>query len=162
MMFKKFAIAVPMTVLALSASMAFAADPINQVINIKAFVPTSLFNVAPQNPDFGRDETMTQQGSGDLTTVRGLFNMKHTDPKGAINALIDGDAALYNGRDSIPLTVTIGGIQLGNITKEVVNETDSVSGVQREMVIKAGTPTATQTGDYTTSFAVVFEPVLKP
>ncbi|MBV7479108.1 CS1 type fimbrial major subunit [Pseudomonas sp. PDM31] len=161
-MFKKFAIAVPMTVLALSASMAFAADPINQVINIKAFVPTSLFNVAPQNPDFGRDETMTQQGSGDLTTVRGLFNMKHTDPKGAINALIDGDAALYNGRDSIPLTVTIGGVQLGNITKEVVSETESVPGVQREMVIKAATPTATQTGDYTTSFAVVFEPVLKP
>lgn len=161
-MFKKIAIAVPMTVLALSASMAFAADPINQVINIKAFVPTSLFNVAPQNPDFGRDETMTQQGSGDLTTVRGLFNMKHTDPKGAINALIDGDAALYNGRDSIPLTVTIGGVQLGNITKEVVSETESVPGVQREMVIKAATPTATQTGDYTTSFAVVFEPVLKP
>ena len=161
-MFKKFAIAVPMTVLALSASMAFAADPINQVINIKAFVPTSLFNVAPQNPDFGRDETMTQQGSGDLTTVRGLFNMKHTDPKGAINALIDGDAALYNGRDSIPLTVTIGGVQLGNITKEVVSETESVPGVQREMVIKAATPTATQTGDYTTSFAVIFEPVLKP
>ncbi|WP_415757755.1 CS1 type fimbrial major subunit [Pseudomonas sp. LT1P18] len=161
-MFKKIAMAVPMTVLALGTSMAFAAEPINQIINIKAFVPTSLFNVAPQNPDFGRDETMTQQGSGELTTVRGQFNLKHTDPKGAINALIDGDAALYNGRDSIPLTVTIGGVELGSTTTEVVNETDSVPGVQREMVIKAAAPTATQTGDYTTSFAVVFEPVIKP
>lgn len=161
-MFKKFAIAVPMSVLALSSSMAFAAEPITQLINIKAFVPTSLFNVAPQIPDFGRDETMTQQGSGDLTTVRGVFNFKHTDPKGAINALIDGDAALYNGRDSIPLTVTIGGIALGSTSTEVVNETDSVPGTQREMVIKAATPNPTQTGDYTTSFAVVFEPVLKP
>ena len=161
-MFKKIAFAAPLAVLALGSSMAFAAEPINQVINIKAFVPTSLFNVAPQNPDFGRDETMTRQGSGDLTTVRGLFNMKHTDPKGAINALIDGDAALYNGRDSIPLTVTIGGVELGSTTTEVVNELDSVPGVQREMIIKAQTPTPTQTGDYSTSFAVVFEPVIKP
>lgn len=161
-MFKKIAFAAPLAVLALGSSMAFAAEPINQVINIKAFVPTSLFNVAPQNPDFGRDETMTRQGSGDLTTVRGLFNMKHTDPKGAINALIDGDAALYNGRDSIPLTVTIGGVELGSTTTEVVNELDSVPGVQREMIIRAETPTATQTGDYSTSFAVVFEPVIKP
>ncbi|WP_095132287.1 CS1 type fimbrial major subunit [Pseudomonas sp. Irchel s3h14] len=161
-MFKKIAFAAPLAVLALGSSMAFAAEPINQVINIKAFVPTSLFNVAPQNPDFGRDETMTRQGSGDLTTVRGLFNMKHTDPKGAINALIDGDAALYNGRDSIPLTVTIGGVELGSTTTEVVNQLDSVPGVQREMVIKAQTPTPTQTGDYSTSFAVIFEPVIKP
>ena len=161
-MFKKIAFAAPLAVLALGSSMAFAAEPINQVINIKAFVPTSLFNVAPQNPDFGRDETMTRQGSGDLTTVRGLFNMKHTDPKGAINALIDGDAALYNGRDSIPLTVTIGGVELGSTTTEVVNQLDSVPGVQREMIIKAQTPTPTQTGDYSTSFAVIFEPVIKP
>ncbi|KQN44084.1 hypothetical protein ASE98_10270 [Pseudomonas sp. Leaf48] len=161
-MFKKIAIAVPMTVLALSASMAFAAEPINQVINIKAFVPTSVFNVAPQNDDFGRDETMKLQGNGDLTSVRGIFNFKHTDPKGAINALIDGDAALYNGRDSIPLKVKIGTVELGTTSAEVVNETESVAGIQREMVITAATPTATQTGDYSTSFAVVFEPVLKP
>jgi hypothetical protein len=30
------------------------------------------------------------------------------------------------------------------------------------MVIKAQTPTPTQTGDYSTSFAVIFEPVIKP
>ncbi|KQZ82718.1 MULTISPECIES: CS1 type fimbrial major subunit [unclassified Pseudomonas] len=161
-MFKKFAIAVPMSVLALSSSMAFAAEPISQVINIKAFVPTSLFSVAPQDSNFGRDETMTQQGSGELTSVRGLFNFKHTDPRGAINALIDGDAALYNGRDTIPLTVKIGTVELSNTTTEVVDETESVPGIQREMVITADTPTTGQNGNYTTSFAVIFEPVMKP
>ena len=100
---------------------------------------------------------MTQQGSGDLTSVRGVFNMKHTDPK-APSTHIDGDAALYNGRDSIPLTVTIGGVELGSTTVEVVNELDpylACSGNAHQ----GETPTASQTGDYTTSFAVVFEPV---
>lgn len=34
-MFKKFAISAPMAILALSSSVAFAADPISQTINIK-------------------------------------------------------------------------------------------------------------------------------
>lgn len=162
-MLKKFAIAAPLAVLALSSSMAFAAaDPINQVINIKAFVPTSLFDVAPQTPGFGRDEKMDMQPSGQLTAITETFNMKHTDDKGAINALIDGTAALYNGRDSIALDVTIGAVKLTNTTQEIVNETDSVVGVQRDMVIKAATPTATQSGNYSGSFAVIFEPVMKP
>jgi len=161
-MFKKFAFAAPLAVLALSSSMAFAVEPISTSINVRAFIPTSLFNVAPQNPNFGQDEVMTQLGSGDLSTVDAIFNLKHTDPKGAINALTEGDVALYNGRDSIPLTVTIGNVELGTTTTEIVNETDSVPGVQRTLRIKAATPTATQTGDYAGSFAVVFEPVLKP
>lgn len=142
--------------------MAFAAEPISTSINVRAFIPTSLFNAAPQDPNFGRDEVMTQLGSGELSTVDAIFNLKHTDPKGAINALIDGPAALYNGRDNIPLTVSIGGVELSETTKEIVNETDSVPGVQRGLKIKAATPGPTQTGDYTGAFAVVFEPVLKP
>lgn len=105
---------------------------------------------------------MTQLGSGDLSTVDAVFNLKHTDPKGAINALTEGDVALYNGRDSIPLTVTIGSVEVDENSKEIVNETESVAGVQRTLKIKAATPTATQTGDYSGNFAVVFEPVLKP
>ncbi|PKH77386.1 adhesin [Pseudomonas sp. Choline-02u-1] len=161
-MFKKIAIAAPLALLAMSSSVVFAADPINQVINIKAFVPTSLFNVAPQKPDFGVDETMYQQPSGELSTITETFNMKHTDTKGSINAFIDGTAALYNGRDSIPLTLKIGSVQLSDVSTEVVNATDSVPGVQRTMEIKAATPTATQTGNYSGSFAVVFEPVITP
>lgn len=161
-MFKKLAIAAPFAMLALTSSMAFAVEPISTSINVRAFIPTSLFSAAPQDPNFGRDEVMTQLGSGELSTVDQIFNLKHTDPKGAINALIEGPASLYNGRDAIPLTVSIGGVQLSDTTTEIVNETDSVPGVQRSLRIKAATPTATQTGDYTGSFAVVFEPVLKP
>ena len=161
-MFNKSVFAAPLAILALSSSMAFAADPISQVINIKAFVPTSLFNAAPQTPGFGRDETMIHGNDGELSTITEIFNLKHTDTKGAINALIDGPAALYNGRDSIPLTVKVGGVALSDVTTEIVNETDSVAGVQREMIIKAATPSATQSGNYSGSFAVVFEPVLKP
>ncbi|WP_322615979.1 CS1 type fimbrial major subunit [Pseudomonas sp. BIC9C] len=161
-MLKKIAIATPMAVLALSSSMVFAADPISTTINVRAFIPTSQFNVAPQNPNFGRDEVMTQLVGGELSTVDAIFNLKHTDSKGAINALIEGSAVLYNGRDSIPLTVTIGSVELAATTKEIVNETDSVPGVQRALRIKAKKPTASQTGDFTSSFAVVFEPVLKP
>ena len=161
-MFKKFAISAPMAILALSSSVAFAADPISQTINIKAFVPTSLFNVAPQTPGFGVDETMNQLGSGELSPITEIFNMKHTDNKGAINAVLDGTAALYNGRDSIPLTVKVGGVEVTSVSTEIVIETDSVPGVQREMIIKAASPAATQSGNYSGSFAVVFEPVLKP
>ena len=46
-MFKKIAFAAPLAVLALSSSMAFAVEPISTSINVRAFIPTSLFNVAP-------------------------------------------------------------------------------------------------------------------
>ncbi|KAE9638709.1 CS1 type fimbrial major subunit [Pseudomonas sp. PB106] len=161
-MFKKLAIAASLAGLAMSSSMAFAVEPYPQVINVRAFVPTSLFVIKPQNPDFGRDEVMSQLDSGEMSTIDHIFNLKHTDPKGSINALIDGTASLYNGRDNIPLTVSVGGIELGNTTTEIVNETESVPGVQRTLRIKADTPSATQNGNYTGSFAVVFEPVIKP
>ncbi|RON71205.1 CS1 type fimbrial major subunit [Pseudomonas fluorescens] len=160
-MFKKLAIGASLAGLAMSSSMAFAVDPYPQIISIKAFVPTSLFVIKPQNPDFGRDEVMSQLDSGEMSTIDHMFNLKHTDPKGAINALIEGTPALYNGRDSLPLTVSIGGVELSSTTTEIVNETDSVPGVQRSLRIKAATPTATQNGNYSGSFSVIFEPVIK-
>lgn len=161
-MFKKFALALPATVLALSASMAFAVEPIPQVINIKATVPTSVFSVTPNTPGFGRDETMDWLASEKLSDITEVFNLKNTAADGAIHAFIDGDAKLYNGRDNIPLTVAIGGIELNDVSQEIVDKTASIPGVQRTMVIKASAPTATQSGNYTGSFAVVYEAVLKP
>ena len=161
-MFKKLAIAAPIAMLALSTSMAFAAEPISTSINVRAFIPTDVFSAAPQNPEFGRDEVMTLQSNGELTSVDQIFALKHTATNGAINALIDGPASLYNGRDSIALTVTVGGIELSETSTEIVDETQSVPGVQRPLKIKAATPGPTQNGDYTAAFAVVFEPVLKP
>jgi hypothetical protein len=161
-MFKKIAFAAPLAVLALSSSMAFAVDPISTSITIKAVIPTSIFDVSHQNPGFGQNEVMTLLSNGELSTVDSTLNMKHTDPKGAINAFTEGDVALFNGRDRIPLTITIGGIVINETPTEVANEIETVAGVQRAMRIKADTPTVTQTGSYIGNLNVVFEPVLKP
>lgn len=161
-MFKKFAIAVPMSVLALSSSMAFAAEPISQVINIKATVPTAEFSVTPLTPGFGVDETMSWLPSNKLSDITETFNLKNTAANGAINAFIDGEAKLFNGRDDIALTVALGGVVLNETSQEIVGDIESVPGVQRPMVIKAAIPTGTQSGEYRGNFAIVFEPVVTP
>lgn len=56
----------------------------------------------------GRRPSLRRHGAApaddleDLTSVQNLFNVRHTEPKGAINALIDGNLLPYDGRDSIP------------------------------------------------------------
>ena len=169
MMFMKIAIAAPLAVLTLGSSLAFAAEPINQTINVRAFIPTSTFNVAPIEDGFGDDVEMrlvNPNNSADgFRAVSATYVLKHTDPKGAINAFIEGGqtaATMYNGTNGIPLTVSMAGVVLTETSKEVVNETESVPGVQRQFTISAAKPTATQTGDYKGSFTVVHEPVLKP
>ena len=47
-MFKKFAIAVPMTLLALSSSVAFAAEEARTSINISATIPSKVFHAQPR------------------------------------------------------------------------------------------------------------------
>lgn len=161
-MLKKFAIAVPMAVLALSSSMAFAADPFPQVINIKATVPAADFKITPITPGFGRDETMDWLASNRLADITETFTLTNTAANGAINAYIDGEAKLFNGRDDIALTVALGGVVLNETSQEVAGNIESVPGVQKPMVIKAAIPTDTQSGDYRGNFAVVFEPVITP
>lgn len=126
-MFKKIAIAAPMAVLALSSSMAFAADEMRSTINIKATIPTSIFHAQPSNanPDFGKDETMNYNlVSGELGSLRAVYDVKHSDPKGSIHAFVEGGqtaATLYSGKDAIPLTVTFNGVELSEAAQEVVN-----------------------------------------
>ncbi|WP_347901809.1 adhesin [Pseudomonas purpurea] len=168
-MFKKFAIVTPLAVLALNSSLAFAVEPISQTINVRTFIPTATFNVAPQNPDFGKDLEIRLVNSNDSSAgfqpVSAVHNLKHTDAKGAINAFIEGGqaaATLYNGTSGIPMTVSMGSVELTDKSEEIVNETDSVAGVQRTMTIRTSTPTAAQTGDFAGVFTVVYEPVMKP
>jgi hypothetical protein len=165
-MFKKIAIATPLAILALNSSMAFAADDMRSTINIKATIPTSVFHAQPRDPNFGKDETMNYNVvSGELSSLRAVFDLKHSDAKGSINAFIEGGAAaasLYNGSNAIPLTVAMGNTVLTEASQEIVNAVDATPGTQLDMLITPKKPTATQTGDYTGTFAVVFEPKLAP
>ncbi|MDB5995614.1 MAG: hypothetical protein JWP42_2750 [Pseudomonas sp.] len=161
-MFKKFALALPTAVLALSASMAFAADPYPLNISIKATVPAADFKITPTTPGFGRDEFMDWLSSNRLSDINETLTLTNTAANGAINALIDGEAKLFNGRDDIALTVSLGGVMLNDTSQEVAGNIESVGGVQKPLVIKAAIPTDTQSGDYRGNFAVVFEPVITP
>jgi hypothetical protein len=165
-MFKKIAIAAPMAVLALSSSIAFAAEDMTSIINIKATIPTSIFHAQPRDPNFGKDETLSYNVvSGELSSLRAIYDLKHSDAKGSINAYIEGGptkAALYNGSNAIPLTVAMGSTVLDGTSKEIVNAADATPGTQLDMVITAAKPAADQVGDYTGDFTVVFEPKLAP
>lgn len=168
-MFKKIAIATPLAILALNSSMAFAADEMRSTINIKATVPTTIFHAQPSNsnPDFGKDETMGYNlVSGELGSLRAVYDVKHSDPNGSIHAFVEGGqsaASLYSGSNAIPLTVTFNGVELSEVAKEVVNAVDSTPGTTADMIVSAAKPAGGHpAGNYNGTFAVVFEPVITP
>ncbi|NWL20933.1 CS1 type fimbrial major subunit [Pseudomonas umsongensis] len=160
-MFKKFAIAVPMTFLALSASMAFAADESRSSINITADIPTKVFHAQPVNPDFGKAETMQYTlGTGTLTDVAGMYDIQHTN--GSVGAYVEGGPqALFNGNptQNIALTYTFNGVTLTGTSQEVVGDTESNGGMRAELRIKAAKPTATQVGLYAANPVVIFDAI---
>ncbi|VVM70933.1 CS1 type fimbrial major subunit [Pseudomonas fluorescens] len=160
-MFKKFAIAVPMTLMALSTSMAFAADESRTSINITAEIPSSIFYAQPVNPDFGKDEKMQYLiPAGTLTDVAGMYDIKHTE--GSVNAYVEGGPQpLFNGSvaQNIPLTYTFNGKVLTGTSQEVVGDTESNGGMRAELRITATKPTASQVGLYTASPVVIFDAV---
>ena len=161
-MFKKFAIAAPLALLALNSSMAFAAGEANHTLNIKANIPTTVFHAQPRDPNFGRDESMSYNiVSGELAPLTAIYDLKNTN--GSVHAYIEGGpAVLFNGNTSqnIPLTTTLHGVQLDGTPKEVVNDADSTPGVGAELRISAAKPSATQRGAYTSAVALVFDAVL--
>ncbi|WP_438869764.1 CS1 type fimbrial major subunit [Pseudomonas sp. L1(2025)] len=162
-MFKKFAIAVPLAVLALSSSAtAFAAGEASHTVNLKANIPTTVFHAQPRDPNWGRDETMSYNlVSGELAPLSAIYDIKNTN--GSVHAYIEGGpAVLFNGdaAQNIPVTTTLNGVTLTGAPQEVVNEADSTPGVGAEMRISAAKPNATQRGAYTTVIPVVFDAVL--
>jgi hypothetical protein len=160
-MFKKFAIAVPMTLLALSTSMAFAAEESRSSINITAEIPSSIFYAQPVNPEFGKDEKMSYRVlDGTLADVVGQFDIKH--PEGSVNAYVEGGPQpLFNGSvaQNIPLTYTFNGTVLTGTSQEVVGDTESNAGMRAELRISATKPTATQVGQYSANPVVIFDAV---
>ncbi|MCP1497746.1 hypothetical protein J2Y86_002453 [Pseudomonas migulae] len=160
-MFKKFAIAIPMTFLALSTSLAFAAEEARTSINITADIPSKVFHAQPVDKDFGKDEKMQYVlGSGTLTEVAGMFDVQHTN--GAVGAYVEGGPqALFNGNpaQNIPLTYTFNGVTLTGASQEVVGDTESNGGMRAELRIAAAKPGAAQVGLYTANPVVVFDAI---
>lgn len=163
-MFKKFAIAVPMTLLALSASVAFAAEEARTSINISATIPTTTFHAQPVDKDFGKAEVMQYNvANGTLAPVRGTFDIRNTT--GAVAAYVEGGPApLFNGNptQNIPLTYAFNGTTLTGTAVEVVGDTESNGGMRADLVITATKPTAAQTGSYSANPIVVFDALVRP
>ena len=158
-MFKKFAIAVPTALLALSSSMAFAADEARSSINISAFIPTNAFHAQPVNPEFGKDEKMTWDVVNEkLSTLRATYDIRHT--LGSVNAYVEGGPQpLHNGNNFIALTYAFNGVTLSGTSQEVVSDAASNGGMRADLVITPAQPLVAQTGLYTASPVVIFDAV---
>ncbi|MHC8331542.1 CS1 type fimbrial major subunit [Pseudomonas sp. LB3P25] len=158
-MFKKFAIAVPMTLLALSASVAFAAEEARTSINISATIPSKVFHAQPRNPDFGKDERMAYVlGAGTLTPVRATYDVQHTN--GSVGAYVEGGPQpLSNGINTIALTYSFNGKTLTGASQEVVGDSESNGGMQADLVIAAAKPADGQNGLYTATPVVIFDAI---
>lgn len=163
-MLKKLAVAAPFVAVAMTSSMAFAADDARSSINIKADIPTKQFHVQPRDPNFGKDEAMNYNPvSGELSSLRATFDVKNTE--GSVHAYIEGGptaAALYNGRDSIALTNTFNGVTLTAAPQQVVDDPQSTPGTQADLVISPAKPADTQNGLYTAAYTVIFDAVPRP
>lgn len=158
-MIKKFAVLLPLVVAVLGSSAAMAANDASTIINIKADIPTKQFHAQPLDPNFGRDEIMTYNTvTGELSQLTTTFTLKNTG--GSIDAYLqDGPAALTNGTDSIPLTITLGSVALTGTPQEVAADAESNPGLQKPMTIKAAKPADTQNGLYTAVTTVIFDNV---
>lgn len=161
-MFKKFALSVPLAVMAMSASVTFAAGEASHTVTLKANIPTTVFHVQPRDPNWGRDETMNYNlVSGELAPLSAIYDMRNTN--GSIHAYIEGGpAVLFNGdtTQNIPLTTTLNGVTLTGTPQEVVNDADSTPGIGAELRIAATKPGASQRGAYTSVMPLVFDAVL--
>ena len=158
-MFMKFAIAAPMTLLALSASVAFAAEEARTSINISATIPSKVFHAQPRDPNFGKDERMAYVlGAGTLTPVRATYDVQHTN--GSVGAYVEGGPQpLSNGANTIALTYTFNGKTLSGVSQEVVGDTESNGGMQADLVIAAAKPADGQNGLYTATPVVIFDAI---
>ncbi|MGE8483814.1 MAG: CS1 type fimbrial major subunit [Pseudomonas sp.] len=158
-MFKKFAIAVPMTLLALSSSVAFAAEESRTSINISATIPSKVFHAQPRDPNFGKDEKMAYVlGAGTLTPIRATYDVQHTN--GSVGAYVEGGPQpLSNGINTIALSYMFNGTTLTGVSQEVVGDSESNGGMQADLVIAAAKPIDTQNGLYTANPVVIFDAI---
>lgn len=164
MMFKKFAIAAPLAVLALQSSMAFAAGEASHSISLKANVPTNGFYVVPTDPDLvNKDQDMSYQPTtGRMGEVNGFFDVRNNN--GSVHASLDAIPKLIAGAQSIDLKVEFNNKELTLTPQQVVGEAESDVNYRAPLKISAK-GTGFQPGDYTGVVAMTFDavpPVVTP
>lgn len=157
MMLKKLAFAAPLTALAMSASMAFAATEAKHSISLIAHVPADDFYAVPVDSDLvNKDQDMSYNPSTDaMREVNGHFDVLHT--AGKVHARLEGVPKLIAGNSTIDLKVELNGKTLTTDSQEVVGATESNTRFRAPFKISApaGKPVA---GDYTGVVMLVVEP----
>ncbi|RON84453.1 fimbrial assembly protein [Pseudomonas fluorescens] len=157
MMLKKLAFAAPLTVLAMSASMAFAATEAKHSISIVAHVPADDFYAVPVDADLvNKDQDMSfNPGTNSMREVNGHFDVLHT--AGKVNARLEGVPKLIGGSNTIDLKVELNGKTLTTTSQEVVGDTESNTRYRAPFKISA-TGAKPAAGDYTGVVMLVVEP----
>jgi len=158
MMFKKFAIAAPLAVLALSSSAVFAAGEARHSISLIAHVPTNGFYVVPVDPDLvNKDQDMSYRPStGTMGEVNGFFDVRNNN--GSVHASLESVPRLIAGASTINLQVALNNVVLSTTPQIVVGETESNVNYRAPLNIKAvGTTFAP--GDYTGAVTMMFDAV---
>lgn len=159
-MLKSMAITSSAIILAIGSSTALA-DESRSVINLKAVIPASTFHALPfNNPTFGQDETLAYNlATGKLDPLTQMYSLKSSTQ--AVKAYIaEGQAILFNGNpvQNIPLTTTLGGIELSGVSQVIApSGGTTAAGVQALLEIKTGTVPADATGTFNSNFTIIFE-----
>ncbi|MBV4456861.1 fimbrial protein [Pseudomonas sp. COR58] len=158
MMFKKFAIAAPLAVLALGSSMAFAAGEARHSISLIAHVPTNGFYVVPTDADLvNKDQDMSfQPSTGKMREVTGFFDVRNNN--GSVHASLESVPKLIAGATTIDLRVEFNNKALTTTPQMVVGESESDVNFRAPLRISAlGSSFAP--GDYTGAVTMMFDAV---
>ncbi|KHA70525.1 CS1 type fimbrial major subunit [Pseudomonas chlororaphis] len=157
-MFKKFAIAAPLALLALGSTGAFAAGEASHSISLVAHVPTNGFYVVPTDPDLvNKDQDMSYQPTtGKMRDVNGFFDVRNNN--GSVHASLESQPKLVAGNTSIDLQVMLNNKELTLTPQMVVGESESDVNYRAPLKITARGGNF-QPGDYTGSVAMIFDAV---
>ena len=157
-MFKKFAIAAPLAVLALSSSMAFAAGEARHSISLVAHVPTNGFYVVPTDPDLvNKDQDMSYSPTtGTMRQVNGFFDVRNNN--GSVHASLESVPKLIAGSTTIDLQVEFNNKVLTTTPQMVVGEAESDANYRAPLRISALGSTFAP-GDYTGAVTMMFDAV---
>jgi hypothetical protein len=157
-MFKKFAIAAPLALLAMTSTAAFAAGEASHSISLVAHVPTNGFYVVPTDPDLvNKDQDMSYQPTtGKMAEVNGFFDVRNNN--GSVHASLESQPKLVAGNTSIELQVLLNNKELTLTPQMVVGESESDVNYRAPLKISAKGSNF-QPGDYTGSVAMIFDAV---